>query len=108
MHVFYLFVPPQDLPSLCEGLEGRSNNPVALLFDNLFHPDADLGADNPSALDWKHEDIHEISHVVLGKTSPGGTWQVRLRILKYVRCHKMTSVNLDFFHLIFIPSSSSS
>ncbi|BFZ13100.1 hypothetical protein BsWGS_16139 [Bradybaena similaris] len=65
----------QDLPSLCEGLEGRSNNPVALLFDNLFHPDADLGADNPSALDWKHEDIHEISHVVLGKTSPGGTWQ---------------------------------
>ncbi|CAL1538647.1 unnamed protein product [Lymnaea stagnalis] len=65
----------QDLPSLCDGLEGRSNNPVALLFDSLFHPDADLGADNPPAMDWKYQAEHEVPHVVLGKTKPGGTWQ---------------------------------
>ncbi|XP_005109784.1 oxidative stress-induced growth inhibitor 2 [Aplysia californica] len=65
----------KELEPLCEGLEGRSNNPVALLFDNLFHPDADLGLDNPSVIDWKHEEQTEIDHVVLGKTKAGGTWQ---------------------------------
>ncbi|GFR83399.1 oxidative stress-induced growth inhibitor 2 [Elysia marginata] len=65
----------QDLRYLSEGLEGRSNNPVALLFDHLFHPDADLGVDVPSALDWKYDSQHYIPHVVLGKTKPGGTWQ---------------------------------
>ncbi|CAG5130911.1 unnamed protein product, partial [Candidula unifasciata] len=65
----------QDLAPLCESLEGRSNNPVALLFDSLFHPEADWGADIPSALEWRHEAMHEIPHVVLGKTKPGGTWQ---------------------------------
>uniref|UniRef100_A0A0B7AQ18 FAD/NAD(P)-binding domain-containing protein n=1 Tax=Arion vulgaris TaxID=1028688 RepID=A0A0B7AQ18_9EUPU len=65
----------QDLGPLCESLEGRSNNPVALLFDSLFHPDADWGADGISALEWRQEGIHEIPHVVLGKTKPGGTWQ---------------------------------
>lgn len=64
-----------DLNYLSEGLEGRSNNPVALLFDQLFHPDADLGLDTPSALDWKYDRRHYIPHVVLGKTRPGGTWQ---------------------------------
>ncbi|RUS87046.1 hypothetical protein EGW08_005199 [Elysia chlorotica] len=65
----------QDLRYLSDGLEGRSNNPVALLFDQLFHPDADLGVDAPTALDWKYDEQHYISHVVLGKTKPGGTWQ---------------------------------
>ena len=68
----------KDLRYLSDGLEGRSNNPVALLFDQLFHPDADLGVDSPSALDWKYDRQHFIPHVVLGKTKPGGTWQVRL------------------------------
>ncbi|KAH9503500.1 Oxidative stress-induced growth inhibitor 2 [Bulinus truncatus] len=68
-------ITDMDLPYLCDGLEGRSNNPVALLFDSLFHPDADLGADNPPAMDWKYQKEFEIPHVVLGKTKPGGTWQ---------------------------------
>ncbi|XP_059138549.1 oxidative stress-induced growth inhibitor 2-like [Physella acuta] len=65
----------QDLPTLSEGLEGRSNNPVALLFDSLFHPDADFGADIPSVLEWNYQPQNEIPHVILGKTKPGGTWQ---------------------------------
>ena len=66
----------QGLESLCEGLEGRSSNPVAVLFDSLCHPDADLGADNPSVLEWRLEEKHAINHVVLGKLRPGGAWQV--------------------------------
>ena len=66
----------QGLESLCEGLEGRSSNPVAVLFDTLCHPDADLGADNPSVLEWRLEEEHAINHVVLGKLRPGGAWQV--------------------------------
>lgn len=72
-----LMIYHQDLAPLCESLEGRSNNPVALLFDSLFHPEADWGADVPSALEWRHEEMYEIPHVVLGKTRPGGTWQVQ-------------------------------
>lgn len=64
-----------ELESLCEGLEGRSSNPVAVLFDALCHPDADLGADNPSVLEWKFEEEHAINHIVLGKLRPGGAWQ---------------------------------
>lgn len=65
----------QDLEPLCEGLEGRSSNPVALLFDHLFHPDADMGLDNQSVLDWKYEEQSNIPHIVLGKARTGGTWQ---------------------------------
>ena len=70
----------QELESLCEGLEGRSSNPVAVLFDALCHPDADLGADNPSVLEWKFEEEHAINHIVLGKLRPGGAWQVFIMI----------------------------
>ncbi|KAL3858627.1 hypothetical protein ACJMK2_008898 [Sinanodonta woodiana] len=66
----------QNLEYLCEGLEGRSHNPVAVLFDSLCHPDADLGADNPSVLSWRKEPQYCIPHVVLGKTKPGGAWQM--------------------------------
>lgn len=65
----------QELEHLCEGLEGRSSNPVAVLFDALCHPDADLGGDNHSLLDWKFEEKHKIDHVVLGKEKAGGSWQ---------------------------------
>ncbi|KAL4235009.1 Oxidative stress-induced growth inhibitor 2 [Mactra antiquata] len=65
----------QDLEHLCEGIEGRSSNPVAVLFDSLSHPEADLGADNPSLLDWRYEPQHKKDHVVLGKMKPGGSWQ---------------------------------
>ncbi|XP_066290922.1 oxidative stress-induced growth inhibitor 1-like isoform X2 [Branchiostoma lanceolatum] len=65
----------QDLQYLSEGLEGRSNNPVALLMDTLCHPNADLGMDEPSCLQWNHHPARNIPHVVLGKGPPGGAWQ---------------------------------
>ncbi|XP_062852819.1 oxidative stress induced growth inhibitor 1 [Trichomycterus rosablanca] len=64
----------QDLKYLCEGLEGRSSNPVALLFDSLLLPDSDLGLDCASPLLWRHEPERAISHLVLGKGPPGGAW----------------------------------
>nr|XP_032813525.1 oxidative stress-induced growth inhibitor 1-like [Petromyzon marinus]XP_032813526.1 oxidative stress-induced growth inhibitor 1-like [Petromyzon marinus] len=64
----------QDLEYLCEGLEGRSANPVALLLDSLLHPDADCGADLPSPIRWEPEPHRAIPHVVLGKGAPGGAW----------------------------------
>lgn len=65
----------QDLEFLSEGLEGRSPNPVALLWDALTHPDADLGAESSSLLKWKYEPDKAIPHLVLGKMKPGGSWQ---------------------------------
>lgn len=74
--LMYLYICPQDLSELSEGLEGRSSNPVALLFDALTHPDADLGAEMPSCLTWQKEEAHFTPHIVLGKSLPGGAWQV--------------------------------
>ncbi|GAB1601932.1 oxidative stress-induced growth inhibitor 2-like isoform X1 [Argonauta hians] len=68
-------VVESDLYELAQGLEGRSINPVAVLFDHMLHPDADLGVLNPSLLTWVHEKQHEIPHLVLGKWLPGGSWQ---------------------------------
>jgi len=65
----------QELEFLCEGLEGRSSNPVAVLFDALMHPDADFGTEQPSVLDWRLEREHAVDHVALGKLRPGGAWQ---------------------------------
>lgn len=62
---------------MSEGLEGRSSNPVAVLFDTLLHPDADFGFDYPSVLHWELEQQHYIPHMVLGKGPPGGAWHVR-------------------------------
>ncbi|XP_076332455.1 oxidative stress-induced growth inhibitor 1-like [Tachypleus tridentatus] len=64
-----------DLQWLSEGLEGRSHNPVSLLFDALSHPNADLGVEQPSVLRWHHQPSRQIDHVVLGKGPPGGAWQ---------------------------------
>lgn len=65
----------QDLEYLSDGLQGRSSNPVALLYDRLKHPDADLGIDKPSCLSWNYDPLKEIDHVVIGKSSgPGGAW----------------------------------
>ncbi|XP_076470605.1 oxidative stress-induced growth inhibitor 1-like [Babylonia areolata] len=65
----------QDLEFLSEGLEGRSPNPVALLWDALMHPDADLGADSTPLLSWEYHPSKAFSHVVLGKMKAGGSWQ---------------------------------
>ena len=59
-----------------QGLEGRSSNPVALLYDILSHPDADTGQDFPSLLNWRFHPEQAIDHVVLGRGPPGGSWQV--------------------------------
>ena len=64
----------QDLEYLSEGLEGRSQNPLSLLFDTLFHPNADIGDDLPSSLSWSYNPTAACSHIVLGKTRPGGSW----------------------------------
>ncbi|XP_029447485.1 oxidative stress-induced growth inhibitor 2 isoform X2 [Rhinatrema bivittatum] len=70
----HLSILDQDLEYLSEGLEGRSSNPVAVLFDTLLHPDVDFGYKYPSVLQWKLEQQHYIPHVVLGKGPPGGAW----------------------------------
>jgi len=46
------------------------------LFDALLHPDADLGAEKPSLIEWEREKEHTVRHVVLGKGKTGGAWQV--------------------------------
>lgn len=68
--------PLQDLDYLSEGLEGRSQSPVALLFDALLRPDTDFGGNMKSVLTWKHQKEHAIPHVVLGRNLPGGAWHV--------------------------------
>ncbi|XP_043946039.1 oxidative stress-induced growth inhibitor 2 [Protopterus annectens] len=64
----------QDLQHLSEGLEGRSSNPVSLLFDALILPESDFGQDYESTLEWKLEPGQSIPHVVLGRGPPGGAW----------------------------------
>ncbi|RXM93350.1 Oxidative stress-induced growth inhibitor 2 [Acipenser ruthenus] len=64
----------QDLEYLSEGLEGRSSNPAAVLFDTLLLPDGDFGQDCASALQWRRERERSVPHLVLGKGPPGGAW----------------------------------
>ena len=47
-----------------------------MLFDALAHPDADLGVEQPSLLEWRFRDDLQVDHVVLGKGQPGGAWKV--------------------------------
>jgi hypothetical protein len=63
-----------------QGLEGRSTNPVSILFDALSHPDADIGHELPSLLEWKIRTDLAVDHVVLGRGNPGGAWQVFFRV----------------------------
>uniref|UniRef100_A0A8B9KFQ5 Uncharacterized protein n=1 Tax=Astyanax mexicanus TaxID=7994 RepID=A0A8B9KFQ5_ASTMX len=72
----HLPITEQSLEYLSEGLEGRSENPVAVLFDTLLHPNADLGFEFPSVLQWRLEKKHHVPHLVLGKATPGGAWHV--------------------------------
>lgn len=64
----------QDLAFLSEGLEGRSSNPVAVLFDALTSPNADLGDEYPACVDFRHIPDNAIPHAVFGKGAPGGSW----------------------------------
>jgi hypothetical protein len=60
------------LEYLCDGLQGRSLNPVALLFDYLKNPDSEMGIDSPTCLSWDYDPLKEIDHVVIGKASGPG------------------------------------
>ncbi|CAB3365977.1 Hypothetical predicted protein [Cloeon dipterum] len=70
-----LSIVEQDLSFLSQGLEGRSNNVVSLLFDCLNLPCADLGLDSDPLLHWQYHPDKYVDHVVLGKGPPGGSWQ---------------------------------
>uniref|UniRef100_H3DLX0 Oxidative stress induced growth inhibitor family member 2 n=1 Tax=Tetraodon nigroviridis TaxID=99883 RepID=H3DLX0_TETNG len=70
----HLPITEQDLEYLSEGLEGRSKNPVAVLFDTLLHPNADFGYEFPPVLQWKRDKQQHIPHLVLGRGTPGGAW----------------------------------
>lgn len=65
-----------DLQRVSSGLTGRSNNPVALFFDALFHPQADGSIYPPpaSCLKIQHDPTGEISHVFIGEGQIGGSW----------------------------------
>lgn len=65
----------QDLEFLSDGLEGRSTNPVSVLFDALSHPEADMGQELAPLLEWKHRPDLSVDHVVLGRGEPGGAWK---------------------------------
>uniref|UniRef100_A0A3Q2C873 Oxidative stress induced growth inhibitor family member 2 n=1 Tax=Cyprinodon variegatus TaxID=28743 RepID=A0A3Q2C873_CYPVA len=67
-------ITEQAMEYLSEGLEGRSRNPVAVLFDTLLHPNADFGYDFPPVLKWRKDKHQQIPHLVLGKGTPGGAW----------------------------------
>jgi len=71
----HLSLVEQDLQFLSEGLEGRSTYPVALLLDALQKPEADLGLEKPSLLEWRSVPEGRVDHVVLGRGRPGGVWQ---------------------------------
>ncbi|KAL3929058.1 MAG: hypothetical protein SGPRY_002121 [Prymnesium sp.] len=67
---------PALLFSLSHGLRGRSNHPLALLFDALHHPAADLGVRSPSCLMLRHSPRHSLSHLVVDPLPFGGNWHI--------------------------------
>ncbi|XP_056300374.1 oxidative stress-induced growth inhibitor 2 isoform X2 [Pseudoliparis swirei] len=77
----HLSITEQELEYLSEGLEGRSRNPVAVLFDTLLHPNADFGYEFPPVLQWRRDNQH-IPHLVLGRATPGGAWHVRYKAME--------------------------
>lgn len=74
INVVIAFPHLQDLQHLSDGLDGRSKNPLALLFDTLMQPNQDIGDQHPPSLSWTHEPHQAISHVVLGRGEAGGAW----------------------------------
>ena len=67
-------------PFSFQGCEGRSTNPVAVFFDTLNRPDADLGQEKPSLLTWNKRPDLKVSHLCLGKGKPGGCWEVSMNM----------------------------
>lgn len=100
----------QDLEYLSEGLEGRSKNPVAVLFDTLLHPNADFGYEFPPVLQWKRDKQQHIPHLVLGRATPGGAWHVSSPkgSPALLRSFSMTDLFSGKFHHLFPPAVLSS
>merc|ERR1712123_131022 len=48
---------------------------LQFLSDGLEKPEADLGLEQPSLLEWKSKPEKRVDHVVLGRGQPGGIWQ---------------------------------
>jgi hypothetical protein len=64
-----------SLPKLANGLKGRSNYPLALLFDALQHPGVDQGMRGmPSCLELQHDAASSVRHVMIDPAPPGGSW----------------------------------
>lgn len=63
-----------NLTTLAQCLDGRSGaSPNGLLMDSLIRPGADCGITSPSLINWAQ--APPLSHVVIGKGPPGGTWR---------------------------------
>lgn len=70
-----------DLRNLSKGLTDRITNPIALLMDQLQHPNADIGQCHPSTLKWIFKKNCQIDHIVVGSnSSPGGLWQTLAKV----------------------------
>eukprot|EP00117_Sycon_ciliatum_P011985 scpid44830/ scgid13229/ Oxidative stress-induced growth inhibitor 1; Ovary, kidney and liver protein 38; Pregnancy-induced growth inhibitor OKL38 len=90
----------QDLEFLSEGLSGRCNNPVSLLYDQLLLPDADLGCQAPPVVKWRHHPELAIDHVVLGRGCVGGSWAnmpADLQSLSYARWLQLPDMSITDF-----------
>ncbi|XP_012556189.1 oxidative stress-induced growth inhibitor 2 [Hydra vulgaris] len=65
----------QDLEWLSEGMyDSRTMNPVSILFDHLFHPNADMLTNDESVIEWRYNPNNEVRHIVLGMGPAGGSW----------------------------------
>lgn len=49
-------------------------NPLSILFDHLYHPNADMLTNDESVIEWRYIPENEVRHVVLGLGPPGGSW----------------------------------
>ena len=65
-------IQPGDVPRLSSGLRGRSNNPLALLFDALQHPGCDSGWQAPPCLELRKDRASALTHLLVDPALPGG------------------------------------
>ena len=90
-----------DFAYLCSGVQGRSINPVSVLFDTLQFPNADFGMNHPSCLKWKYDETNCIDHLVIGQGPPGGSWN------DMISCTETYSVSFSrWMQLPDLPISS--